>query len=520
VTRTMFSFISIANAPLALLAILLCWLSFSSTSVSAAEISWDVGLTAQRNLISAHGVIQDENAPTILYLTGLEGPSQYSTRLNSLLESYGQTFSADSTTDSEVNVIVIGNANPDSETLQFPPTGAAYSENSVSHVLWRWIGAHAPDLIVLEDGQDFGFREALADTGIAGFGNIPIERLSANNSDVQFLQSNSNLVRSEAGVELDRRTARSATAMAEQLATIYGYDFTTPAYVPGMSVIGRLRLGDVDGVNVLLSPYLRGESIEVSNSSVMAGQLVFAEHARLTGSEVSRNLVLQAANLAFDDNGEPLDVMPMHYEMSDSFFMATPLLVKAGVLSGEEKYFDMAIRHVSYMRNLLLRDNKLYRHSPDADVAWSRGNGFPAYGLALSLSEFPKTHPARDLMLGFLVDHLEALLPYQDADGMWHEVIDHPGSFAEITSTAMIGMAIKRGLDNGWLAEAIYRPVLDKAWNGIKIRTSFDGVFINACTSTGKMPSLDDYLGRLAIFDQDDRAGGMVMNFAIDMAGL
>ena len=373
---------------------------------------------------------------------------------------------------------------------------------------------------MLEAGQDFGFSTALEEIGIAGFGNIPIESLSASNTTMQFLRFSSDLARSQARAELDRRTARTPRAVAEQLAGIYGYDFSSAVYVPGMSIIGRLRLGYIDSVNDLLSSYLMGESFEVSNASVMAGQLVFAEHARITGNETSQGLVLSAANLAFDENDQPLEVMPMHYEMSDSFFMATPLLVKAGVLSGDDRYFDMAIRHAAYMRKLLLRDNGLYRHSPDADVAWSRGNGFPAYGLALSLSEFPKTHPARDVMLGYLVDHLEALLPYQDIDGMWHEVIDYPGSFAEITSTAMIGMAIKQGLDNGWLAETTYRPALNKAWNAIKIRTSFDGIFINACTSTGKMPSLEAYLDRLAIFGRDDRAGGMVMNFAIDMAGL
>ena len=103
---------------------------------------------------------------------------------------------------------------------------------------------------------------------------------------------------------------------------------------------------------------------------------------------------------------------------------------------------------------------------------------------------------------------------------MWHEVIDYPGSFAEITSTAMIGTAIKRGLDQGWLSEEIFRPALQKAWHAVKVRTSFEGVFVNACTSTGKMASLDAYLDRLAIFDTDDRAGGMVMNFSIEMADL
>ena len=172
------------------------------------------------------------------------------------------------------------------------------------------------------------------------------------------------------------------------------------------------------------------------------------------------------------------------------------------------------------MRSLLLRQNRLYRHSPEADVAWSRGNGFAALGLALSLTDFPKELPTRDIILGFLADQLTALIPHQDADGMWHEVVDYPGSFAEITSTAMIGTAIKRGLDEGWLSEEIFLPVLQKAWSAVKIRTSFEGVFINACTSTGKMSSLDAYLDRQAIFGKDDRAGGMVMNFAIEMADL
>ena len=150
----------------------------SFASISATELSWDIGLTEQRNLITASGVMYEKNAPTILYLAGLEGSTQNSAMLNALLENYSQS----SPTDSAVNLIVIANANPDSEPLQFPPTGTAFSENSVSHVLWRWIGTHAPDLIVLEAGQDFGFSTALEEIGIAGFGNIPIESLSASNT--------------------------------------------------------------------------------------------------------------------------------------------------------------------------------------------------------------------------------------------------------------------------------------------------------------------------------------------------
>ena len=179
----------------------------------------------------------------------------------------------------------------------------------------------------------------------------------------------------------------------------------------------------------------------------------------------------------------------------------------------------MAARHVEFLRDLLLREDGLYRHSPLADVAWSRGNAFPALGLALSLSDFPQSHPAYESLKGAFVQHIEALQSFQDADGMWHEVIDYPGSFAELSATAMIGIAIKRGIDRGWLSNETYEPILNSIWNAILVRTSLNGIFIDVCTSTGKLPSLDAYLDRLAIFDRDDRAGGMVMNFANEMAG-
>ena len=479
------------------------------------EISWDVGLTSDREVISAKGFLTRNDSPTILYLSGLSGPSASGPSIDTLFEDYVRE-----TDGSGPNLIIIPLANPQSDSLKFPPEGNAYSKNTVSHVLWRWIGTHAPDLIILEGGEDFGFSEAVTSDGIAGFGTIPITRMTETNTNVSFLESMKDLQQSIARSELERRVARTPRGLAEQLATVYGHNFSSPVYVPGMSVIGRLRLGYEDDVDGLLEPYLTGERIEITNASTLAGQLVFAQHYETTGDEESLRLILEGAELAFDENGGPLEAAPMHNEMSDSFFMATPLLVKAGKFTDKRKYYDMAAIHVIYMRNLLLRQNGLYQHSPEADVAWSRGNGFAALGLALALTDFPKELPTRDIILGFLADHLTALLPHQDPDGMWHEVIDYPGSFAEITSTAMIGTAIKRGLDQGWLSEELFRPALQKAWHAVKVRTSFEGVFINACASTGKMASLDAYLDRLAIFDKDDRAGGMVMNFSIEMANL
>jgi len=483
--------------------------------VSAQLNDWSIGLSSERAQIRAQEIhATTPSAPTILVIGGLEGPDGTQNSIQSVLDQYNQLSDEDKST----NLLTIPLANPDTEVLQFPPDGRAYAENSVSHSLWRWIGVHAPDLVIVIGPDGSGLQRAIENEPVSGIGTIPAMQLNPNKFSINHILEYSNSARSPARQEADRRIARSPDELAQQLAQVYGHDFSTPAYVPGMGLIGRLRLGYLDEIEELIATYLNGEPIEINGPSVMAGQLLFAEHAEITGNPVSEQLVINATSLAFDEQGNLREAMPYHAEMSDSVFMAPPLLVKAGKLTGDSRYFDMAASHVKFMQSLLLRNDGLYRHSPLADVAWSRGNAFPALGLALVLSDLPDDHPAfADLMQSYLA-HLETLISFQDTDGLWRQVVDYPGSFPELSSTSMIGIAIKRGLDRGWLDHAEFQPALDRIWRAVLIRTSFSSEFIDVCTSTGKLDSLDAYLDRLAIFGRDDRAGGMIMNLAIEMA--
>lgn len=495
-----------------LLLLLCCMLPLAA----AQEQVWDVGLSTQRSVIRAQGVSAGAaGLPTVLYLAGLSGADVASARVSSLLSTYAQLPAP----ERQFNLIVIPVANPDQEVLAFPPSGEAYSENPVAHSLWRWLGVHAPDLILIAGADAAGLGAALQSNNVAGVGSIPVRVLPETEVTIEKLLEMPAVTASEARAEIRRRLDRSPQQLAQQLAQSYGHDFSAPAYVPGLSVIGRMRLGDMAAVETLLQPYLEGTQIAVNNASVIAGQLVFAEYAQRTDNAAARLLAVSTADLAFDAQGNMLEAAPFHSEMSDSLFMVPPLLVKVGKLTGDSKYFDMAARHIAFMQGLVLRADGLYRHSPQADVAWSRGNGFPALGLTLTLSDLPASHPAYGTVHDSYLQLLEALLPFQDADGMWHEVIDYAGSFAEITTTAMIGIALKRGIDRGWLDPARFTPILDRAWQGVLARTSMDGEFIDACTSTGKFDSLAAYLDRPAILGRDDRAGGIVMSFANELAG-
>ncbi len=161
------------------------------------------------------------------------------------------------------------------------------------------------------------------------------------------------------------------------------------------------------------------------------------------------------------------EFMPLHGGWSDSVFMDIPILAMAGALSGDRKYFDMAARHSAFMQTIVRRPDGLYRHQASSDAAWGRGNGFPALGMALTLSTFPKDHAEYPTLLASFQRHMKTLAALQDENGMFREVIDHPGAYPEYSGTTMIATAMLRGIRKGWLDAATYQPIVDRAWQAV-----------------------------------------------------
>src|SRR5437867_1304518 len=494
--------------------LLLCLLCTGPHFVEAAEHRV-VGLTSSGMRIEAAVVSSPSfTVPTVMLVGGLGGNDESARLVEQELRrweglSQGRRF----------HLIVIALANPGAQRLEFPPTGVAYRENVVSHVLWRWIGIHAPDLVIAGN-EDSGLADALSGNSVAGVGRIPARRMDVKEGILQSLPRD--IPPSEAHREIDRRLRRTARELAAELAEVYGHDFDQPIYMPGMAVIGQLRLGRIAEGERLAAPYTNGAKnpLQGTNGQTLAGHLVFAELDERTGNSRYIELVRKAAGLGFTEAGEMKESMPFHNEMSDSVFMSIPLLVKAGKLTRDSRYFEMAMRHLAFMQKLDLRPDGLYRHSPLTEVAWGRGNAFPALGLVLALSDLPVDHPQFSPMLRAFRQHMAALRQFQDEDGLWREVIDQPGAYPEFSATAMIATAMLRGINNGWLDWDDYQPLVDKAWRAISARTASDGRLLDVCEGTTKQPSLDDYLRRAAILDRDARGGGMALMFALEMAGL
>ncbi len=329
-------------------------------------------------------------------------------------------------------------------------------------------------------------------------------------------------------VERSKRLMRSPTEVAQQLSRRYGRALKQVQYIPAVAVIGRLRLGELTGeashradIDKLVAPFREGTQKAIGDKpsgSDLAGHLVFGELAMRTQDDKLIALTKAAADLAFDEKGNPRTAVPFHNEMSDAVFMGCPLLTQVGRLTGEAKYYDMAVTHLVFMQKLCLRADGIYRHSPLDAGAWGRGNGFPALGLAWSLGDLPQEHPGRAAMLNSFQTHLAVLKPHQDAAGMWHQVIDHPESYPELTATCMITFSMSRGIRAGWLDRATYEPLIRKAWPAISARIGEDGSLTGVCEGTGKQPNLQAYFDRKAINGFDDRGGAMSLLVAVELA--
>jgi rhamnogalacturonyl hydrolase YesR len=483
---------------------------------------WTIGLSTSGAPIEAVAIEgRSASSPTVLLVGGLQRPDQSSdavARETAAFETVPQNQRA-------FRLIAVARANPDALPLQFPPSGVAYREQIESHVLWRWLGTHAPDLVLVA-GTDQGLVAALSQDNVIDVGGIPSRQVDAS---TRFLQSlTAPIPFSSAHQEVERRLARSPRALAEELSRVYGQQFTQPNYIAAMALVARLRLGQRDEVARLMEPYLSGaqDSFARPSQSSLASHLLFVEYARRSRDDRARAsraqaLVVRAASSGFTENGELREFMPLHGGWSDSFFMDVPILAMAGALTGERRYFDMAARHVAFMQKIVLRPDGLYRHQASAEAAWGRGNAFAALGMALTLSDFPKEHAAYPRLLASYRAHMTALARFQDENGMWRNVIDRPGAYPEYSATAMIATAMLRGVRNGWLDKETYEPLVQKAWTAILSRTGAEGLLVDVCESTGTRGLTDqDYLRRAAILGKDDRGGGMAMFFATELAGL
>ena len=128
-------------------------IALAAVPVFAAE-TFDAGRSAVGTRIDALAVEAGRpGAPVVLLIGGLAGSDGSVEQVRREIAA----FDVRRPRQREVTLLAIPLANPEGARLAFPPTGHAYRENAEANLVWRFIGAHALDLVLVA-GADAGLE--------------------------------------------------------------------------------------------------------------------------------------------------------------------------------------------------------------------------------------------------------------------------------------------------------------------------------------------------------------------------
>lgn len=203
----------------------------------------------------------------------------------------------------------------------------------------------------------------------------------------------------------------------------------------------------------------------------------------------------------------------------DDMFMGIPFLIQAYHYTKEQSYLDDAAQQVLDFNKIVWdADNKLYMHAnysnrPDVKLPhWTRANGWGLWATTEVLQALNKKNSRYKSILIHFREHINSLIKYQNERGFWYNVLEYPESREEVSGTAIIAMAVARGVRHGWLEEKKYRPIALKAWEALKTQIAEDGTVGNICYGTMCSGDVDYYCKRP--FYTDDTHGLFAVLFA------
>lgn len=276
-------------------------------------------------------------------------------------------------------------------------------------------------------------------------------------------------------------------------------------YSEACAAVGALRFaretGDDETISRLIKRY---ESLLDDSSGLISRRphvdmavvgIVPLEIAMISGDQRYLDQGLSFADAQWESPREDGLTNQTRWWIDDSY-MVSMLQIQAYRATREPKYADRAaVQMVAYLDSLQ-KDSGLFYHAPEAPFFWGRGNGWVASAMAEVLSSLPENHALRSGILAHFQKMMQALLDFQSSEGMWRQVIDCPGAWAETSCTAMFANAMAVGIRCGWLNEAMYKPAVEKAWKALEEKIDTDGNLCEICVGTGQQNNLEYYLGR------------------------
>lgn len=166
----------------------------------------------------------------------------------------------------------------------------------------------------------------------------------------------------------------------------------------------------------------------------------------------------------------------------DDLYMIAPYWCRKAELLNEPKWLDRAIdESLHYFEYLWDEEDKLM--NPlwlDKDKApyglyWGRGNGWYIMAVTDLLTFIPQDHPKRKDVLEDYRTFIKGIILRQSENGLWHQILDSPESYAETSCSGMFTYCILKGCNEGWLEPSFFKAG-KKGWNGLltKVNDKFE----------------------------------------------
>lgn len=176
----------------------------------------------------------------------------------------------------------------------------------------------------------------------------------------------------------------------------------------------------------------------------------------------------------------------------DDLFMSVPALARMGKLTGEQKYYDDAVRQVMQFSSRMFNSEKgLFMHGwvenmePHPEFYWARANGWALMAIVELLDVLPNNHPGYEPIMKIMQAHIKGLAAKQSEQGFWHQLLDRNDSYLETSATAIYTYSIAKAINNGWIDSKAYGPMVILAWNAVSTKVNSQGQVEGTCVGTG-----------------------------------
>ena len=202
---------------------------------------------------------------------------------------------------------------------------------------------------------------------------------------------------------------------------------------------------------------------------------------------------------------------------ADDLYMSVPYLARMGKLTGDNKYFEFAIKQVESFNNYIYDTPVgLYHHAFYNDVNmpgvahWGRCNGWVALAQTELLANLPVDHPKRAALIKLLLRQIAGFSRYQDPSGMWHQVLDKQDSYPESSVTAMFVYTVARAVNEGWIDKR-FITIAQNGWDALAQKITADGQVPDICIGTSIEEDIRYYYTRPKELNDTHGLGAFLM---------